>query len=181
MSNNRKQVISIIGSRKTPSWAFIALKKAAQFCRENDIYVRSGGAVGADTAAQAGALEHCIVYEPWPGFSGPGPHLKVVPPLTPELIALARKFHPAPHKLQGTVLKLMARNGCQVLGQNLDNPTKGILFYAPEENGVVQGGTGQAIRIAKHYGIPTFNLFKKEEFWTLSSLCETFILESVGL
>lgn len=167
-----KPVITIIGSRQIPEWAYNALREAASYCRSQDIYVRSGGAKGADTAAQEGALEHCIVYEPWAGFSGPGPHKKIVPEFSPQLLALARKFHPAPHKLTPVALKLMARNGCQVLGLNLDSPTKGILYYAPEYNGTPQGGTSQAWRIAvaQEPKIPTMNLYGLEHLCGVSGL-----------
>ena len=33
-----------------------------------------------------------------------------------------------------------------------------MLFWAPELDGVVSGGTATAVEIARHAGIPTFNL-----------------------
>lgn len=93
---------------------------------------------------------------------------------------IKQAYTPAPSKLHGSVLKLMARNGCQVLGLNLDSPTKGILFFAPEYNGVPQGGTSQAIRIAKHYGIPTLNILETINLWDRDIIIQNFIQECIS-
>lgn len=53
----------------------------------------------------------------------------------------------------------MARNSYQILGQDLsfDNSSRFVVCWTP--GGEEVGGTSQAIRIAKYYGIPIFNLF----------------------
>lgn len=51
----------------------------------------------------------------------------------------------------------MRRNGCQVLGLELDKPSNMVICYTPD--GLPSGGTGQAIRIAESYRIPVINLF----------------------
>ena len=49
----------------------------------------------------------------------------------------------------------MARNSYQVLGKNLDTPCNFIICYHQNS-----GGTMQAVRIAKHYQIPVYNLYE---------------------
>ena len=61
--------------------------------------------------------------------------------------------------------KLMARNTNQVFGANLDTPVDFVLFYA-EDKGKTgktgenrpEGGTGQAVEMARAKGIPTINM-----------------------
>ena len=54
----------------------------------------------------------------------------------------------------------MARNSYQVLGRNLDDPVEFVICWTPGGSG--SGGTGQAIRIAKDYQIPVFDLGSPE-------------------
>lgn len=158
--------ITIVGSRESPQWALQALQMAGDWCRTNKVFVRSGGAPGADLAAQRGALEYCLVYEPWknfaPRFYAPGCSYNsqyVVPPFTPELDNLARRHHPTYDRLSDPVKKLMMRNGCQVLGLKLNNPSRGCLYYAPMQGGTEKGGTRQAASISREAKVPCLNLF----------------------
>ena len=50
----------------------------------------------------------------------------------------------------------MARNAMQILGPNMDHPADLVVAYTP--GGAVQGGTGQALRMAGSLGIPIRNL-----------------------
>ena len=50
----------------------------------------------------------------------------------------------------------MARNMHQVLGLTLDVPTDFIVCWTPD--GKASGGTGQALRVAKDFSIPIYNL-----------------------
>ena len=54
----------------------------------------------------------------------------------------------------------MARNTNQVFGENLNTPVDFVLFYANETPGSIrpQGGTGQAVEMARRKGIPTINM-----------------------
>jgi hypothetical protein len=61
--------------------------------------------------------------------------------------------------------KLMARNCHQVLGQDLKTPVDFIVCWT--KNGNINGGTGQALRIAKKLNIPVYNLFFEESFQNL--------------
>ena len=63
-------------------------------------------------------------------------------------------------KLEGTTLRLMARNCYQVLGKDLETPSEFIICWT--KDGQATGGTGQALRIAKKNNIPVFNLYNPD-------------------
>jgi hypothetical protein len=73
--------------------------------------------------------------------------------------AIANEMHPNPSALTQGALKLMARNTNQIFGDNLDTPVDFVLFYAKETASIrPQGGTGQAVEMARLKGIPTINM-----------------------
>lgn len=74
-------------------------------------------------------------------------------------IKIAKEIHPNPSALSPGAMKLMARNTNQVFGNNLDTPVDFVLFYAKEGKGIrPEGGTGQAVEMARLKGIPTINM-----------------------
>jgi hypothetical protein len=74
--------------------------------------------------------------------------------------SIAKEIHPNPNALTEGGLKLMARNTNQIFGDNLDTPVDFVLFYAKETSNPlrVEGGTGQAVEMARRKGIPTINM-----------------------
>ena len=66
------------------------------------------------------------------------------------------EYHPAPQRLTPFARHLMARNAMQVLGPQMNNPAKMVVAYT--KSGGIEGGTGQALRIAEAHGIPVKNL-----------------------
>jgi hypothetical protein len=73
--------------------------------------------------------------------------------------AIAKEIHPNPEALKPGGLKLMARNTNQVFGDDLSTPVDFVLFYAKEGKGIrPEGGTGQAVEMARRKGIPTINM-----------------------
>lgn len=142
-----------IGSRKTPEKILELMTLAAGQFSEEDLILRSGGADGADTAFEIGAYGAKEIYLPWQGFNN-----RYSPYNRPSEAAfdLAKQYHPAWENLSQAGQKLMARNCHQVLGQNLDDPVAFILCWTPKGSG--SGGTGQAIRLARAYSIPVFDM-----------------------
>lgn len=152
-------IIAGIGSRKTPVDVQTEMTQVGEWCRSKKIWVRSGHAEGADWAFEQGAQEYCIAYLPWFSFNK---ELKsrarmLVPDFTRDIELIARQFHPIYPTLKDTVKKLMMRNVCQVLGQNVNTPVSAVICYT-EDSLLTSGGTSQAMRIAKARGIPTFNM-----------------------
>lgn len=75
-----------------------------------------------------------------------------------------------------------ARNVLQILGQRTPFTLKSkcVVCWTPDgadgsstETSILTGGTGQAIRIAKAYGVPVFNLYNEHH--------RVSIIEKLGL
>lgn len=153
-----------IGSRKTPDTVLEVMQNIGHELARFNWVLRSGGAVGADSAFENGCdLLHGQkqVFIPWAGFNGrkfrDG---AVIPFATMDLQEraerIAASFHPAWHKCSSGAKSLHMRNVAQVLGPDLETPSSLVVCWTPE--GKLVGGTAQAIRIAEAHGIPVFNL-----------------------
>lgn len=78
--------------------------------------------------------------------------------------AIANELHPFLKGKDQWVEALMARNTYQIFGSNLDTPVDFVLFYAKEGESLrPEGGTGQAVEMARLKGIPTVNM--ADENW----------------
>lgn len=110
--------------------------------------LRSGGAQGADNACFIGA--HYVKGE-FEIFTANKAENR------PEWKAHASIFHPAWDSLSPYAQLLQARNSPIILGADLGRPVNFVLCWTPR--GKIVGGTGQALRIAKAYGVPVFNMF----------------------
>ena len=173
-----------IGSRETPKSILALMEEIAFFLCDARWVLRSGAAPGADSAFERGALlarprygganRPIQVWLPWPGFEdrpeGNGWDYLVGSSKDTEI---AERFHPAWDKCSQGARKLHTRNVGQILGQRIVNygsendPDPEVYEYREPksrfvicwtEGGRGQGGTGQALRIARHYGVPIFDL-----------------------
>lgn len=145
-----------IGSRETPSATLEHMIRIAVTLAQRGFTLRSGGADGADDAFEQGAQlarAPMEIYLPWAGFNG---RTKSPRYPGPEAFDMAAKFHPAWQHCKEGAMKLHARNCYQVLGADLRTPTQFVICWTPRGSG--EGGTGQALRIAKAYNIPIFDL-----------------------
>ena len=78
--------------------------------------------------------------------------------------AIANELHPFLKGKDQWVEALMARNTYQIFGSNLYTPVDFVLFYAKEGESLrPEGGTGQAVEMARLKGIPTVNM--ADENW----------------
>lgn len=141
-----------IGSRKTPFAVLRIMQRIAKNMNTVGYILRSGGAVGADSAFEKGAGDKKEIYLPWLGFNS---NQSTLLP-TEEAFEMAAKYHPAWHNCDDRARAFHARNCHQVLGHDLKTPTTMVICWtlASSEG----GGTGQAVRIAKAYGIKVDNL-----------------------
>lgn len=150
-----------IGSRATPPFLFDLIGNIAATLAGYGLMLRSGGAPGADTAFEAGCDRRSgkkEIYLPWQGFNNhPSPLFD--PPEQAETIAAF--CHPCWSACTEPARKLHARNCQQVYGQDLKSPVDFVLFWAPEVDGLIQGGTATAVVLARTMKIPTFNLWDK--------------------
>lgn len=144
-----------IGSRvvKDDPQLFSKMVDIGAAMAERGWFLRSGGAIGADTAFERGA--------------GPAPDDEIFLAKqrmgTPGIVDIrdvhyrfVRNFHEAPDALSDYATKLMARNGCQIFGVDFVNPSSAVICWTP--GGAEKGGTRMAIRLAERAGIPVINL-----------------------
>lgn len=144
-----------IGSRDIPINVSNTLVKVAMALAKRDYTLRSGGAEGSDLAFERGCDRlggKKEIYIPWKGFNGSKSELYNV---TDEMYRIAEKYHPYWNNLKDGAKKLHARNCCQILGKDLNLCTDFVICYT--KDGKLQGGTAQALRIAKDYGVKVFN------------------------
>ena len=153
-----------IGSRKTPPSVLVDMVDIARACELNKIGLRSGGAIGADRAFESGAGNSLISYRPNDVMSE-------------RAYELAKQFY-EPHSIREFgrrwssvkpyVKNLMTRNVYQVLGDNLDDPSRFLICWTPDgcESSVTRtkatGGTGQAIAVATAFQVEIINLYNAD-------------------
>lgn len=144
-----------IGSRSTPHEVLYLMTSIATKLDRWGWTMRSGGADGADTAFEGASRKE--IYLPWPGFNGK----RGMTP-TKDAFLIAETHHPRWHALDRNVRSLHARNAHQILGADCNTPAAFVICWTPDgSTGVTTaktGGTGQAIRIAKAYDVPIFNV-----------------------
>lgn len=143
-----------IGSRKTPLDICDLMTQIARELARRGLILRSGGAVGADQAFEAGAGELKRIYRS--GDASPAAH------------EIAERFHPAWYMCSPYARSLHARNVHQILGDEVENPelSEGVVCWTPDGSldgsTRTSGGTGQALRIAVAYGVHVTNLARPD-------------------
>jgi hypothetical protein len=141
-----------IGSRQTPPAILAQMRLIGEQTADAGWTLRSGAAIGADIAFEAGCL---ISTAPsYRHIYTPNSHLDWEP-----LYRHASLYHPnwaAICQKGEYVKKLMARNSAIICGPDLHTPVHHIICWTP--GGAITGGTGQALRIAQHLNIPVLNL-----------------------
>lgn len=132
-----------IGSRKTPREFLLKMEKISRFLSSKGYVLRSGGALGADSAFEKGSSKSEI-YLPQDASS--------------EAKDLCLEYHPNPKAINKSEYthSLMARNMEILLGKSLNKPVLFVICWT--KNGEITGGTGQALRYCKKHNIPIFNL-----------------------
>ncbi len=168
---NRK-IFAGIGSRETPDEILESMEIVAYNLINSGYKLRSGGAMGADSAFADGAKSAIIksldnnlqlkdiqeIYLPWDGFNclsvdnNKGIYLES----NKEAVIIAEKYHPKYSSLSKGAKLLMNRNSYQILGKYLNDPVEFVICWT--RGGKIVGGTGQALRIAVDYNIPTINM-----------------------
>lgn len=161
-----------VGSRQTPAPVLALMRGLAVHLAQHGYTLRSGGANGADTAFEAGAhAGSAEIYLPWAGFNERhGSRYLVMrgDPLWERATALATAVHPFWSNLSNGARALHARNVFQVLGRDLETPSKFLLCWTPcggdgvRTTGYSTGGTRTAIVIAEQFHVPVFNLAQRD-------------------
>lgn len=178
---------TMIGSRDTPNRVLTLMEKLAITLFVEGWVVRSGGANGADSAAEA--VKSCStnplmeIYLPWNGFNNRLKSLNNIVYSELGLIEEANKLCEIHHQYWKTTKKeavkhLHRRNMHQVLGKDLKTPSKFCILYTePDEKrgeGHVKGGTGSANSLCLANGIKVYNLYYKKEVDKVTKYLEGF-------
>lgn len=152
-----------VGSRKTPDDVLNLMYLIAKKMCIMGYMLYSGGAKGADSAFESGA--------------GTLKHIYYANDATQQAMEIASQFHPKWGACKEFARKLHGRNSFQILGPNLDHKVNYCICWTPDgaeshaERSIQTGGTGTAISIADHFGVPVINLRRPERFqeWDLWS------------
>ena len=142
-----------VGSRETPPSVCNFISEVATSLQQHGLIMRSGGAPGADLAFERGVTVDKFkeIWIPWKGFNGS----KATNLPSPEAFSLASTIHPVWNQLKPGAKMLHARNCHQVLGADLNTPSKFLLCWT--EGGEIKGGTATAIKLALNNNIPVLN------------------------
>jgi len=146
-SVNKTMTYAGIGSRETPKEVLNQMREIAMELSSKGYSLNTGDAKGADTAFRSVSPDNKT-------------NIYTVNDATDTTRIIAKEIHPNPNALNEYSLNLMARNTNQIFGKNLDTPVDFVLFWAKETNNSLrpEGGTGQAVEMARRKGIPSINM-----------------------
>jgi len=159
----------MIGSRETPTDILELMVKVASKLASSGWCVRSGGANGADQAAEDGCLRKLCgrmeIYLPWEGFNGKSANNRGYINTSKmknfkDAAIIAEATHPAWGYCTRGARGLHTRNVYQILGKGLRTPSKFVLCWA-KPTGVgdnCKGGTGTAVKLGINHGVSIINL-----------------------
>jgi hypothetical protein len=165
-----------IGSRETPMLVCYFMTRIAREWALKEWTLRSGGAKGADSAFEKGAIDGGgpleIFYADryrW-GYSdnadedrtsnlGQTNIWKYDLEIWNRAKEMAAEYHPAWNRCSPYARKLHTRNVFIILGASLNEPVDLVVCWT--EGGKLRGGTAQALRIARDYQVTVANLGAK--------------------
>lgn len=176
-SISTERAIACVGSRALDASHLALLEAIGTSLVTAGWTVHSGGAQGADQAFARGAARALgqnpktpgglVIHLPWASYEREAADAAVrqsggravldCAPFTPDEQALALQFHPAPERLSRAGITLMTRNVRIVCPDGLEaSPVHRVIAFPLYKLG--GGGTGQALRLAEHFGISVHDL-----------------------
>lgn len=141
-----------IGSRNINQRTFEALEALSRFLSFEGFRVRSGGAIGSDSAFQKGSRGECDIFRPEDA--------------SPEAINEASKYANNFSGFKDYTKRLFGRNSQIILGEDLNSRVDFVICYTENPE---NGGTSHSLRIAKAHGIKIYNLFNFSDFRSLET------------
>lgn len=138
-----------IGSRIAPPDILKLLEVIGFKLAIKGYVLRSGGAMGPDTAFERGCDQYAGKKEIFYAHDA-----------DQQSKYFASQFHSGWDNCCDYVQNLHGRNAMIILGRKLDVPVKFVICWTP--NGLDVGGTGVGIRMAQSKGITVVNLFHDE-------------------
>lgn len=175
-----------VGSRETPPDVLDEMRAIASVLQSCGFCLFTGGCHGADDAFADGChrgsfrvrdfQDRRATFLPWPSYNGTDFHGLAEP--TSRAFAIAAEHHPGWEHISNGGRKMHARNVHIVLGRDCKSPVRFVVCWTPDgaDGGETlttprTGGTGQAIRIARHHGVPVFNLQREAHRRAWKAVC----------
>lgn len=149
-----------IGSRKTPLIVQHEFTRIATTLKETGYILRSGEALGADTAFEQGSLGKNEIFSP---KNCPQWAIKEASKYVPENYGAITTFKPH-------VQRLLGRNMQIILGQNGNLWVNFVICWTPSET---TGGTSYGVKAARDRNIPVYNFYNHKDVIGFYSLLKT--------
>lgn len=164
-----------IGSRDITPEITLLMRRLGKHLAELNMVLRSGGALGSDTAFYEGAVR-AVGYVPalteiYLGWNGMGGHVhdpengfydSTRYPTVEEAMNIAERIRGGFHGLGRGGIALHSRNIFQILGPELNDPVDLVICYAKPVGNRVKGGTNTAYSLAVERNIPIINLYTQK-------------------
>lgn len=162
----KAKTATLIGSREPPERIANIAVKIGRALNARGIKGYSGGAPGMDNQFMLEyAPDNRVIIIPENGFNGLYANGRDIIDFaeldTHRAADIARDVAAHFDGQSEWTQRRYARNTYQVLREDLNSPTDFVLFWAEEKGMKVQGGTAIAYRVARRYGVPTFNLWNE--------------------
>lgn len=161
-----------IGSRELPKHVLIFMRDVGIRMAKRGYVLRSGGAKGADTAFEIGAIRGkggIEIFIPWNGFNDrfekDGTYFVPTREMfeTAKAALINQNIIKWFEDMKQGVQKLHARNYYQIHGFDMEENSMVCLYACPEDDkGKPTGGTRTAVMLAQNAGIPTYNLIHED-------------------
>lgn len=154
-----------IGSRETPENILNIMHHIGAYLATQGWTLRSGAASGADASFEEGAKHEggkTEIYLPWKSFNHHDSELHPAKyPFSEKEKTFTGKLHPAWKKCSPTARLLHQRNtrimvGMEAIHGEMVVMSKFVVCWTPQ--GLLKGGTAQALRIATAFNVPIINL-----------------------
>lgn len=153
-----KRYYAGIGSRETPSSVLEQMTRIGSYMGKRSYILRSGHAMGADRAFEEG----CDIVNGEKEIWHPDGAYYPLHDWATDMASGVCWEYPL-EKMRGYSIKLITRNMYQIFGEDNkeDERVDFVVYWCRGdvmEKGSKSGGTRYGVRIAKEYGIPTYNL-----------------------
>lgn len=173
-------IYTLIGSRETPPSAQEVLTDFAYKAASKGYIGRSGAADGADKCLEIGVKKYMTdkgvsgmcrdqyleIYLPKNGFMNRNKHRAGYYDVSSfdnreDALTIAKNLHPAWDRCSDMAKMLHGRNPYQILGKDLNTPSKFVVLWGKSEtanNPLVKGGTRTGMILALQHNIPVYNI-----------------------
>jgi len=151
-----------LGSDNVPGKVLRKISKIALYLANKKYVLRSGRGSKCQIAFEKAidGINLKQIYLPWNGYKNDQFENSIYNYVTEPALNIARKYSEVWGSLTYLEKAEYGRNAYIILGWRLNKPSKFIVCYFNEEEEVLE----HALRIARDYKIPVFNLYNENMF-----------------